>query len=711
MFDNSSLTSLGFNDSNFIIEVNGTTTSIAEIAEILGWLVAAFSSPSVQSATCCWPAIYRIPSAVLSSTSDKSCLDFRIDREMSQLDDVVANKNGQCWRDLFQSPVVVFGYPILQRPSPEPGLEMPLNVMAALLDEKRIHLYQKRLYIKGFNALLVATKHVDDLFLWHLLLNRDGSYMPYLKPKSTKAERVDNIAELEAHRHIVGWCSDASYYAGANVNDRHMRALTANVEPGASDANYMIERSRLPKPHSGCILEKCSISGGKFVSAGVSFALGTRDKSLLITREGYIRRLEWISKKFVVFWDEGEKRGWLVNGTSALLHLVRASLAHNSQSKFKSAYSFNPDDLIESKVLHAPSSALDVLLNKENRKLSIYEDDEDLSGDDLTQKQVKDFKAKKYRFQNRVEELFEMIEKILHYETSATEESGVKLNLRTRKYLEGWDFKDLATDNDPFTPRVATLDAYGKGWVDFTRKISAITLFGQGFGEIIKPTAGNSMCSHWTTLPKTKYYLAASLQDLRDIAEFYGNPNTVPMRLCDDMIWHNPAPDQCQCRSARLRCPEKKQNTSKHSELAQVLLPINYLDKKHCRASSFKFLVFGHNRTFPWKWGDHGEPLAASITDVESGVETLLDDQDSEEPESSVPTSIFSRDGSETTKSSQDQVLENPSAVMPREACSPTPDVEEYPIAIKTATIGSSHSLHIHDNTQFIYGMGQTDGK
>lgn len=63
---------------------------------------------------------------------------------------------------------------------------------------------------------------------------------------------------------------------------------------------------------------------------------------------------------------------------------------------------------------------------------------------------------------------------------------GVNLKTRVRKHLEGWDFIDLATDEDPI-PRVATIPTLGHGWVDFIRSIGAITLFGRGFCELIQP--------------------------------------------------------------------------------------------------------------------------------------------------------------------------------------------------------------------------------
>lgn len=39
------------------------------------------------------------------------------------------------------------------------------------------------------------------------------------------------------------------------------------------------------------------------------------------------------------------------------------------------------------------------------------------------------------------------------------------------------------------------LTSSGRGWVDFTRSIDAVTLFGSGFGDLIVPTRPHS-CQH-----------------------------------------------------------------------------------------------------------------------------------------------------------------------------------------------------------------------
>jgi hypothetical protein len=127
--------------------------------------------------------------------------------------------------------------------------------------------------------------------------------------------------------------------------------------------------------------------------------------------------------------------------------------------------------------------------------------------------------------------------------------SGIKMRLRARKHLEGWDFKDLATQRDPFYSRVATLDAFGKGWVDFIRAIHAVTLFGGGFRDIFQPTGPGKLCDAWAKVPTNKYYLAACISDLQEIIEEDGDLDANPMKITDGIVWHTqgPAFEPCQC--------------------------------------------------------------------------------------------------------------------------------------------------------------------
>ncbi|OBT68483.1 hypothetical protein VE03_02781 [Pseudogymnoascus sp. 23342-1-I1] len=114
------------------------------------------------------------------------------------------------------------------------------------------------------------------------------------------------------------------------------------------------------------------------------------------------------------------------------------------------------------------------------------------------------------------------------------------MKIRVRRHLEGWDFRDLAADNDPYKPHVATPQTIGNGWVDSTKAIRAITLFGRGFGEIIQPS-NTIFCSRWRALPKHGYYLAVCVSDLKEIMlQHEGDVTAIPRKLTRDITWHSP---------------------------------------------------------------------------------------------------------------------------------------------------------------------------
>ena len=467
------------------------------------------------------------------------------------------------------------------------------------------------------------------------------------------------------------------------------------------------------------MLEKLSVSVGKYLTPSLSFALAVRDKSVRITRERYTRRLEWISNKFFVFWDEGEKRAWLVNGPSALLHIVRASLAHNRQSKFKSSYTFNSGNVIEAQVIHEPGSALAVLLNMENRKLKFSRDyQQDYTDEDgNSERQSKDKESGEKMhclFQDRVEEIFEMLEKLIDYKVCAKEENGLDIHFRARKSFEGWDFKDLVTENDPFQPRLATLSALnfgGKGWIDFIKSIHAVTLLGKGFGDIIRPTAESNTCHFWSTLPKGKDYLAASLQDLKDIANLHGDPSMDPMRLSESIYWHNPAPDLCHCRGTTRKNLQKGHRIAEHSEFAQTLRSTRPSKKRSHRASPFNTFVFRYN-IHPLETGLSRRTTSSAPSQARQFVDYTPDVQDFGHVGPGTPASTFTPNASETP----DQPREHTSNEYPAESSQQAhyatdvtgraEDDGHSPLP-KFTKAGLTHRLYARDSSPSVYESDQ----
>jgi nucleoside phosphorylase len=292
--------------------------------------------------------------------------------------------------------------------------------------------------------------------------------------------------------------------------------------------------------------------------------------------------MKWISQKFVILWDVEDKRGWLVNGTSALLHLVRASLAQDMfDNKFGPLCLFSTKEFQEASRLHQTDAALEVLLNPNNLKAKIYPEEDDF-----------------IRFKAYVEDFSDLLEKMLDYQ------SRVVIQNIPRSLLEGWDFNDMATGRDPIYPREASLSQEGLSWVDFTRSVHAITLFGRSFGEVIQPA--KACCSAWAKVPCGRSYLAASATDLYKIMESDGDPYSVPMRLTHDILWYTSKKTfaQCQCNS------ETDDDT--HSDIAQVLLPSRCHRELSGTCSQLPpksgAVIFGYNNTHRWFWGDTGNP-------------------------------------------------------------------------------------------------------
>ena len=363
-----------------------------------------------------------------------------------------------------------------------------------------------------------------------------------------------------------------------------------------------------------------SISGGKIITGGVTFAVGVKDVPLHLTRSGYIPRLKWIATKYVVLWDEGDKRGWLVNGVSALLHLVRASLEHYARDDFSSSFLFDPEKLKET-TEHKPNSAHKILIDDNNKSLEIYPGRiETVEEEEIKQKgtDMEDSKIRKkkgyFLFQDLVEQHYSILEQIMDHQRLVAGQNGVNMKIRGRKHLEGWDFAELATDHDPY-PRVATLKAFGWGWVDFVRSIDAITLFGKGFGDLIRPVEFEGMCPHWKGLPKQRYYLAASVFDLNNIMRKFGDRTTSPIRPSHDLLWHCPGDlvAACQCQNHRNRQFWKTafREQSRHHDPVQVFYPRKSRLFLHIRSpdrlEESGAIVFGHSASWGYHWKEDGE--------------------------------------------------------------------------------------------------------
>ncbi|KAL8314645.1 hypothetical protein RB597_007099 [Gaeumannomyces tritici] len=584
--------------TRLVLDVQGTPETIVQVAQVLAWLGAALrcSRYKDQPQATCSVALL---TASRSSWAKMPRISCKISFGYMELP-TPRFSLGQCWHGLFRKPFVVKGFPIPCRPEPGLGLEIPLDMMAALVGSSKLDLFGAKVFIKGFSAMLVPTLRRGDIVVWHLVAQGDAR-VSYLDWEGVHEQLT--MAEMETARHVVGWCSQVTYDVGG---------------PGA---NYNIGRSLLPVAHAGCRLERAEISGGQLIHGTVTFALGAREKPIHVSRDGYIPKLKWITGKYVILWDEESRRGWLVNGASALLHLLRASLGHSQKDKFKSAFLFDESSFIEAEGHNNADSAIEVLINERNLRLPLYSErsetvQSETSKGKFSKSQLSATRTSKfYCIQDRVEHLYGILEKMIDHQTAVERRDGVQMPEWPRRQLEGWDFREVFADRDPLYPRVATLDTIGKGWVDFTRGIHAITLFGRGFGDLMRPggQSAAAACTRWSTLPRGGCYLAAAVSDLMEIMRVDGDPDANPRRLSERLLWYSKEASFSPCPCGEMTPTRRSFGpTSKHRDPVQALFPSRFWRKLKRKAQAELpdrgAVVFGHNWSLHWYYGDSGDP-------------------------------------------------------------------------------------------------------
>ncbi|KAI3316767.1 hypothetical protein HD806DRAFT_419274 [Xylariaceae sp. AK1471] len=583
-----------------------------------------------------------------------------------------ANGFGTCWKDLFGEMILVEGFPIPRRIIPGTGLEISLPVMAALANSQKLAIVSGKFLIKGFSTALIPTRHCDEFIYWYMVSNKNGDHLEFndyrIKTILNQYPTGLTTHHVENARHILGWCSEVKN------------------NTGTPDANYAIGWSGLGPPKPGLAFEKISIVGGMFITGGASVLIGKKDKAVqLRSRDDYTMRLKWVSKKFVVLYDVKDRRAWLIDGLSAVLHLVRASLKYDLEDPFKSLFLYEPSAFKETHWVHSgKDAAIQVLTNPENMSLPLYAKPEsakeDISISDAgVRTRILSRTKTNYCLKDRIESICDVLEQIMAHQADVATQDGVGFRLKStpRRHLEGFDFMDIATDEDPFWPRMANLQSSGRGWVDFTRALHAITLFGSGFGELIQPVDGQAStcktCSVYVEVPKGQDYLAVCVRDIKDIMQKRGSTNTTPWRLIDNIYWHTPDKTFEPCiRSGK--------PSAKHDRV-QILLPAtfpklwgrNFKSPPDLNIAPTGALLFGHSRRFPLRWGDRGDPQ-------EGRPDQELEELESSFQDSGIGTSLASSSLGVTDSSSSRSPASHTSSHGTSRSADGLPSEDEQPV-------------------------------
>ncbi|KAK2036999.1 pfs domain-containing protein [Colletotrichum somersetense] len=582
--------------TNSTIRCTGTVDSIIDVAEVLAWLGSALREAGSKD-----KITYITPHISCASTSGKSFTNLdpihkakfilRFEEEDTEFRETEVS-NGLCWFGLLGNPVIAKGFPVLRRDHAFDGLEIPLSVMAYLVDASRLTLFNNQVLLKGFNVALVPSSRSGDIIAWHVVMNKNGERLPYHDKRISKVKTQDeyiSIWNVHGSRQILGWTS------------------TVSCNIGSPDANYQDLWTDPDFVRPGFVLEKFILQGGpEFLTFGVEIAVGKKDPSPAIKRGevGYLESLGILENAYVVLYDTNTRQAWLSNGVNALLHLVRASLKENLVGSFSRDYIFDESKLHESADPGSSGAAMDVLKDEDNLQMTILRPVFRGTGSGSARAESPTL------FIDRVNQIRLSLEQLLDFQAQINT-PGMPLHLAPRSQLEGYVFMEIATRQRP-KPRFVSLrqSKYsGNSWVDFTRNIGAITLFGHGFGNLITPAPGlTGLCESWRLLPEGKNLLAVSSYDLMNILRKRGPQDARHFKLCTGLFWHKPAElfEDCVCKS-RLNW-----GLQRPCDRVQVILPASSLRKLGGTTPPGPLnprgaVIFGQSSRFPWKLPDKGD--------------------------------------------------------------------------------------------------------
>jgi tetratricopeptide (TPR) repeat protein len=339
-------------DGVTVISVSGRPQSKLEIAEAFVWLATACRENEGEGDRL----------AICSPQLDERSLEMKTKYEIPSATSL--SDDGVCWLGMVRNPVLAYGYPIPSRDDKphQKGLEASTGVLVALSCANWGTMYQGKFLFKGLRSALVPVWESPASVAWHFLATEDPDcamtyHRAHAVRTSVSASSVD-MAEMfgtQRRRHFVGtWTPSAYVVAGSGCPGTKLRDV------------YKLQQSNSHEI-KGIKLTPATVTfaGGKFFNAGGSFNLAMKDARLALPKTKDFRvRLDRAEQWKVLFYGVDDRRAWLVDGFSALLHFSIAWLFAKAPERLTDDFKFGLN-----RCGHPDGKS--VLLR--NRSLAIYE--------------------------------------------------------------------------------------------------------------------------------------------------------------------------------------------------------------------------------------------------------------------------------------------------------------------------------------------------
>ena len=489
---------------------SGTPGIIVEVVQLLVWMGAALRTSRDGKIQFCESTLERN-----FNLQDMYVTTFDVIYHTSPS----CKEDQSCWLPLFTNPVIAHGFPTAIRNNHEVGLEIPLEMMAALGGARHAVVYEGGLVLKGHSALFVPMKRHEESVQWHLIRGNDDDRISYREasvqcPNRVLLEDLDHEA-LRTTRAYLGWWKKAEIHLG-----------TADADYESIDWSPAGEAKRPPR------LSGANIGFQTIMTSQINFIPGAKDGRLHFSQKGPFQRVvQRAEKNPVVLYDVEDRRAWLVTALDVMLHVVQ-SRHHSSPYK---------TELTPVKPGNGRGAATEAATANQTRKL--YERDVAAEND--------------YYYKDVLLDAWSQIDLLLEKEDSIEASPGLALHGTMRSKVQGWEYMSLVQEKN-FRRKEADVKKSSGGWADLIKDVGALVLFATGFDEIIRPTSDlSSLCHSWRTLPKGKDYLAAGVPILELLYSEAGSRTSRKHLSASRLQWHRGStlfehcrgtvPSRCQC--------------------------------------------------------------------------------------------------------------------------------------------------------------------
>ncbi|TVY84916.1 hypothetical protein LSUE1_G001846 [Lachnellula suecica] len=503
-------------DDGLVVYAAGIGEKVVEIAQQLSWLGAALQYPPNAELNNCQANFQRASKGVMPI--------FEIGFQMKSLD-----RNGSsCWHSLFPSSVIAKGFPIAQR-GQEVGLEISLEMMAALTGVRHAVEYKGGIILKSFSCAFLPVKRYQDSIQWHYIEGDENERLSYgivvaeYPHRALVKDGVD-VESLKHTRAFVGWWGiTETHLGGENVNYNNIdysAATPANRTKNISDV---------------------TIGFSQIITSSAKFSLGGREKVHFERKGRYQNIVRSAAKSPIVLYDFDAKRGWLVPSTGVLLHIAR-TMHH------RDPYQNN------GKNVNFPLADLSISHHQAAEKVMLEQADFQLGAPERPGDQA-------YCLSDTIRDIWSYLEGLRDENADQTSAPSVEIRGTLRDIVRGWEFMDIVDRTSPFRLKETYLEKSCGGWTNLARDIDALVLFGSGFEDIIRPKITAGLCHSWKFVPKDRDYLTASVPMMNHLFDRAGSKLSRRHLTSTHLRWHRgdqlwehcDRPKQFSCNCSRLQ--------------------------------------------------------------------------------------------------------------------------------------------------------------